>query len=180
MSLPFCARIPRSRRPTWERERMPVIFALIGAKALYLLLIWLASAIIASWLSARSGYGEKAGLASGLLLTIVGAIVWVVFYAAFPRPGSSRAEEGFYPRRRGADDADLPDALGAHGVELVVVLVEPDRVDVLDVGARGDVVLREVVVEVVAELVVHEALLVQRHRQAHGHAADELRARGLG
>ena len=37
----------------------------------------------------------------------------------------------------------------------------------------------EVVVEEVAELAVHDALLVQRHREAHGHAADELRARGL-
>jgi uncharacterized membrane protein YeaQ/YmgE (transglycosylase-associated protein family) len=86
---------------------MPVIFALIGAKALYLLIIWLASAIIASWLSARSGYGEKAGLASGLLLTIVGAIVWVVIYAALPRPGSTRAEEGFIPRRHKADERPI-------------------------------------------------------------------------
>ena len=36
-----------------------MILALIGAQALYLLLIWLASAIICSWLSMRAGYGEK-------------------------------------------------------------------------------------------------------------------------
>ena len=48
---------------------MTFVFALIGAKALYLLLIWLGSAIGASWLSNRAGYGEKPGLATGLLLT---------------------------------------------------------------------------------------------------------------
>ena len=43
------------------------VLALIGAKALYLLWIWLASAIVCSLLSARKGYGEKPGLATGLL-----------------------------------------------------------------------------------------------------------------
>ncbi len=36
------------------------VLALIGAKALYLLWIWLASAIVCSLLSARKGYGEMA------------------------------------------------------------------------------------------------------------------------
>ena len=35
-------------------------FAVIGAKALWLTYLWLASAIIASYLSARKGYGEMA------------------------------------------------------------------------------------------------------------------------
>ena len=56
---------------------MTFVFALLGAKALWLTYIWLASAIIASWLSDRKGYGEKPGLASGLILTIVGAIIWL-------------------------------------------------------------------------------------------------------
>ena len=83
---------------------MTVIFALIGAKALYLLFLWLASAIFAAWLSTRSGYGERAGLASGLLLTVVGAIIWIVIYLAFPRPGSVRATEGVIPTRHKADE----------------------------------------------------------------------------
>ena len=37
------------------------ILALIGAKALYLLFAWLLSAVVASWLSERKGYGERAG-----------------------------------------------------------------------------------------------------------------------
>jgi hypothetical protein len=56
---------------------MITIFALLGAKALYLLFLWLASAIAGSWLSDRKGYGEKAGLATGLLLSVVGVIVWI-------------------------------------------------------------------------------------------------------
>ena len=48
---------------------MTTIVAVIGANALYLLYVWLASAILASWLSDKKGYGEKAGLATGLMLS---------------------------------------------------------------------------------------------------------------
>jgi hypothetical protein len=58
---------------------MTSVLALLGVKGLYLLFIWLASAIVASWLSDRKGYGERAGLATGLLLTFVGVIVWLVW-----------------------------------------------------------------------------------------------------
>ena len=57
------------------------LFAIIGAKALYLTFAWLASAIAASWLSDRKGYGERPGLAAGLLLSVVGVIVWLVWPA---------------------------------------------------------------------------------------------------
>lgn len=57
------------------------VVALIGAKALYLLFGWMLSAIVASYLSDRKGYGEKPGLASGLLLSVVGVIVWLVWPA---------------------------------------------------------------------------------------------------
>ena len=70
------------------------ILALIGAKALYLLFIWLASAIVASMLSDRKGYGEKPGLASGLLLSAVGVIVWLLIPA---RPGSRWTRRGKTP-----------------------------------------------------------------------------------
>ena len=44
-------------------------FALLGATGLYLLFIWLASAIAASWLSDRKGYGEKPGLRRATAVT---------------------------------------------------------------------------------------------------------------
>ena len=76
---------------------MTPILALLGAKALYLFVLWLASAIIASYLSGRKGYGEKPGLATGLLLTFVGVIVWIFWPA---KPGSMWKEEGILPTRR--------------------------------------------------------------------------------
>jgi len=57
------------------------ILAVIGAKALYLTFAWLASAIAASWLSDRKGYGERPGLAAGLLLNVVGVVVWLLWPA---------------------------------------------------------------------------------------------------
>jgi hypothetical protein len=73
------------------------VLALIGAKALYLLWIWLASAIVCSLLSARKGYGEKPGLASGLLLSAVGILVWLVWPA---RKDSRWKTEGVIPKRK--------------------------------------------------------------------------------
>ncbi len=55
--------------------------ALIGATALYLMYGWLLCSIIASYLSGRKGYGEKIGLASGFILTILGVIIWLVWPA---------------------------------------------------------------------------------------------------
>jgi membrane protease YdiL (CAAX protease family) len=57
------------------------VLAVIGAKALYLTFAWLASAIVASWLSERKGYGEKPGLAAGLLLNVAGVILLLVWPA---------------------------------------------------------------------------------------------------
>ena len=65
--------------------------------ALYLLLLWLVSTVAASWLSDRKGYGEKPGLATGLLLTFVGVIIWVVWPA---RKDSAWKTEGILPRRK--------------------------------------------------------------------------------
>ena len=54
------------------------VIAVIGELALYLLYAWLLSAIVASYLSGKKGYGERIGLASGLLLTVVGVVIWLV------------------------------------------------------------------------------------------------------
>jgi MFS family permease len=55
--------------------------ALLGATALYLLFVWLASAIAASYLSDRKGYTEKPGLAAGLILFVLGPIIFLVIPA---------------------------------------------------------------------------------------------------
>ena len=68
-------------------------FADIGAKALYLLYIWLASAIAASELSKRKGYGEKAGLGTGLLLSFVGVVIWLLIPARAESQWRNRARK---------------------------------------------------------------------------------------
>jgi hypothetical protein len=78
---------------------MTVVVALIGAKALYLLFIWLGSAIIASWLSDRKGYGERPGLATGLLLSAVAIIVWLLWP---PKADSKWKLQGALPFMKGS------------------------------------------------------------------------------
>jgi fucose permease len=64
---------------------MSFVFAIgsgdMGAKALYLFVLWLMSAAAASWLAERKGYGQKPGLAAGLLLSAVGALLWLIWPA---------------------------------------------------------------------------------------------------
>ena len=57
------------------------LFAVIGAGALWLTYLWLAAAIVASYLSARKGDGEKLGLAFGLLLSVIGVVIWLIWPA---------------------------------------------------------------------------------------------------
>jgi hypothetical protein len=72
------------------------ILALIGVKALYLLFAWLLSAAIGAWLTERKGYGQRVGLAFGLLLTVVGLLIVLLLPG---RPGSLWKTEGPLPRR---------------------------------------------------------------------------------
>ena len=57
---------------------MSLVIAAIGAKALYLVYAWLGSAIVANYVSERKGYGAKLGLALGLLLSVIGAIIMLL------------------------------------------------------------------------------------------------------
>jgi hypothetical protein len=75
------------------------LFAAIGSTALWLLYSWLASAIVASYLSGRKGYGERVGLAFGLLLSVAGAVIWLIVP---PKPDSLWKKVGpFGSRARG-------------------------------------------------------------------------------
>ena len=82
---------------------MSTVIALLGPKALYLLFLWLASAIACSWLSDRKGYGERPGLATGLLTSAVGVIVWLIV----PAKADSRWKlQGPIPGRGGETVAE--------------------------------------------------------------------------
>jgi hypothetical protein len=58
-----------------------ITFARIGSKALWLLYAWLVSAALSAYLSERKGYGERAGLACGLLLFVLGPLIWLFWPA---------------------------------------------------------------------------------------------------
>ena len=75
---------------------------MIGALALWLMYAWLLAAIVASYLSHRKGYSEKVGLASGLLLHVVGVLIWLVVPA---KPESRWKSVGPFGRRKAADIA---------------------------------------------------------------------------
>jgi hypothetical protein len=66
------------------------ITAALGSKAFWLLYLWLGSAWAASVLSERKGYGEKIGLGSGLLLSVIGVIIWLIVPAKSTSMASQR------------------------------------------------------------------------------------------
>jgi hypothetical protein len=97
-------------------------FALLGSTALWLTYAWLASAIAGSYLSGRKGYGERVGLASGLLLNAIGVIIWLIVppkpeslwkkIGPFGRGKSQREHQGRHAarRREGAEPPPPPPA----------------------------------------------------------------------
>jgi hypothetical protein len=79
-----------------------VLLAAIGSKAFWLLYVWLGSAWGASTLSARKGYGEKWGLGCGLILSLVGVIIWLIVP---PKPDSPWVQKR---RREATNNPDEP------------------------------------------------------------------------
>jgi hypothetical protein len=75
---------------------MRFLLADLGVKALYLTYVWLASAVAASWLSDRKGYGERPGLITGLLTSAVAVVIWLLWPA---RADSRWKVQGAIPRR---------------------------------------------------------------------------------
>ena len=88
---------------------------MIGATALWLMYAWLLAAIVASYLSGRKGYSERAGLASGLVLHVIGVIVWLVIPAKEHSkwktvgPFGRRKAEDLAPHAAAAADDDSDD-----------------------------------------------------------------------
>jgi type VI protein secretion system component VasK len=82
-----------------------IVAAAVGAKAFYLLMIWLASAIAASELSKRKGYGEKWGLGTGLFLSVIGLIIWIFVPARAESPWRQKQAR----KAAAVDAADLAD-----------------------------------------------------------------------
>jgi hypothetical protein len=78
--------------------------ATIGAPALYALFLWLAITIVCQYLSHRKGYGERWGLATGLIFP-PGVLVWLLIPA---RPESTWKALGPFGNKR-VDEDDVAD-----------------------------------------------------------------------
>ena len=92
---------------------MTSTFALIGANALFLMYLWLLSAITASYLSGRKGYGDKIGLVFGLLLFVLGPIIWL-----FVPPRDEHAEwhqRKPWQRRKKPRESEMTGEAAGHG-----------------------------------------------------------------
>ena len=85
---------------------------MIGAWALFLMYLWLACAIVASYLANRKGYSERTGLATGLVLHLIGVVIWLAVPAKSHSkwktvgPFGRRKAEDIAPRAAAAADDD--------------------------------------------------------------------------
>ncbi|HEX8073641.1 MAG TPA: hypothetical protein VF545_01535 [Thermoleophilaceae bacterium] len=86
---------------------MTFVLALMGVKALYFMYAWLLGAIVASWLSDRKGYGERPGLATGLLLSVLAIPIWLLWPA---RSDSRWKLQGPLPFGRGGSGETVAEA----------------------------------------------------------------------
>ena len=78
--------------------------AALGVAALYALFAWLAITIVCQYLSSRKGYGERWGLATGLIFP-PGVLVWLLMPA---RPESDWKALGPFGSKR-VDEDDVVD-----------------------------------------------------------------------
>jgi len=94
------------------------VFAALGAKALFLCYIWLLSAITASELSRSKGYGEKVGLGTGLILSILGPLIWL---AIPPKDATAEWHERKpWQRRQKPREAEMTGDAAAGGTHTAI------------------------------------------------------------
>jgi hypothetical protein len=93
---------------------MTTVLAAAGATYLYLCYAWLLSAIFSGELARSKGYSEKAGLGTGLLLSVLGPIIWL---AIPPKDETAEWHERKpWQRRHKPREAEMAgEAAGEHG-----------------------------------------------------------------
>lgn len=106
-----------------------MVVAVIGTAALWLTFVWLASAIVASLFADAKGYGEKWGLVTGTVLSVLGAFVWAVIP---PREISRwKLHGGFSPQGR----------IALIVVEVVLVILAAFAVTQVDASSGGRIAM---------------------------------------
>jgi hypothetical protein len=142
---------------------MQTFLAVIGPEALWLTFVWLASAIIASLFSSLKGYGEKTGLITGTVLTLLGAFVWAVL------PAQEVSRWKIHQGLGSTEKAVLAVLLVILVVAGVVVVTS------VDAGGGGKIALAVVVI-MVAVIVAGLVKAVSISRETGGKTMAELRA----
>jgi hypothetical protein len=137
-------------------------FAVIGTAALWLVFLWLGAAIIASIFSDLKGWGDKWGLVTGVILSIVGAFVWAVWP---PREISRwKLHERLTP----------PARTTLIVIEIVVIAAGAYVVATIDASSGGRIGLI-VVVAMVAAVVAAFVKAIDIQRATGGKTMAELR-----
>jgi hypothetical protein len=142
---------------------MQTLLAVIGPEALWLTFVWLASAIIASLFSSLKGYGEKTGLVTGTVLTLLGAFVWAVWPAQ--EVSRWRIHEGL----SGTEKVVLA------VLEVIVVVAGVIVVTSIDAGGGGKIALAAVVI-MLGVIVAALVKTISISRETGGKTMAELRA----
>jgi hypothetical protein len=142
---------------------MQTFLAVIGPEALWLTFVWLASAIVASLFSSQKGYGEKTGLVTGTVLTLLGAFVWAVW------PAQEISRWKIHAGLSGTEKAVLGIVVGIILIAGIFLLVS------VDAGGGGMIGLAVVVI---MAAVIAAALVkaVSISRESGGKTMAELRA----
>jgi hypothetical protein len=142
---------------------MNTFLAVIGPEALWLTFVWLASAIVASILSQVKGYGEKLGLVTGIILTLLGAFIWALW------PAQEVSRWKIHQGLSSTEKAVLAVAVGIIVIAGVYVVVS------IDAGGGGKIGLAAVVI---MAAVIAAALVkaVSISRETGGKTMAELRA----
>jgi hypothetical protein len=97
---------------------MTPVFAAAGATYLFLCYAWLLSAIISSELSRSKGYGEKVGLGTGLILTVLGIVIWL---AIPPKDANAEWNERKpWQRRQKPREAEMSGEAAAGGTHTAI------------------------------------------------------------
>ena len=97
---------------------MTTVLAATGATYLYLCYAWLLSAIISGELARSKGYSEKAGLGTGLLLSILGPLIWL---AIPPKDANAEWHERKpWQRRRKPREAEMTGDAAAGGTTTAI------------------------------------------------------------
>jgi hypothetical protein len=143
-----------------------MLLAVIGTAALWLTFVWLSSAIVASLFSEAKGYGEKVGLVTGTVLSVLGAFVWAVVP---PREISRWKLHG------GLGGLSGPARTTLIVVELVLLAAAAYVVTQVDASSGGRIGLIALAVMV---LVIAAALVytIDLRRATGGKTMSELRA----